>query len=221
MNLSNQNIEILKSYGIIDKDGAFSSRIPSYDIKRFLEGQKLVATHGKERAVFQVESEDKPLKVSFFSLEKEYLDLEEEKMKGKILYSRESETSPLVHPAFSETTLAYQFNEKNSTVVEYNLLDKASLVIGLLKPGGNIDLLEELREELLKMRSETLASIRAYPKVLPDLKERLSSVSRSLREVKRVKRNIILQTKEKQNIKIKNLESRNSFELSKEPRSSI
>lgn len=184
--MENNNLptEDLKTYGIINEDLTFSKKLSPDDVQKFLRGYTIVADNDRNRATFQLTSNNTQLKVIFLERDKSLLEILKHS-KEKIQYTDIKDLSKSPDQRNIEKK-AFIFDKENSKTVEFDFIKNATELTAIIADQKDLQELGRYKAELQKLKNYHYDKLDKYPEIAKEIANDMNIVSRELDAVTRI-----------------------------------
>jgi hypothetical protein len=184
--MEHQNLptEELKTYGIINEDLTFSTKLSPDDVQKFLHGYTIVADNDRNRATFQLTDNNTQLKVIFLERDKSLSEILEQSKK-KVQYTDIKDLSKSADQWNIEKK-AFIFDKENSKTAEFDFIKNATELTAIIADQKNPQELSRYKAELQKLKNYLYDKIDQYPEIAKAISNDRNIVSRELDSVTRI-----------------------------------
>ncbi|SHK73399.1 hypothetical protein [Epilithonimonas mollis] len=181
MESHNLPTEDLKTYGIINEDLTFSTKLSPDDVQKFLLGYKIVADNDRNRATFQLTDNNTQLKVIFLERDKSLAEILEQS-KEKVQYTDIIDLSKSTDQWNIEKK-AFIFDKEIGKTVEFDFIKNATELTAIIADQKDWQELSRYKGELQNLKNYLYDKLDQYPEIAKEIANDLNIVSREIDSV--------------------------------------
>lgn len=181
--MENHNLptEDLKTYGIINEDLTFSTKLSPDDVQKFLLGYTIVADNDRNRATFQLTDNNTQLKVIFLERDKSLAEILEQS-KEKVQYTDIIDLSKSPDQWNIEKK-AFIFDKEIGKTVEFDFIKNATELTAIIADQKDWQELSRYKGELQNLKNYLYDKLDQYPVIAKEIANDLNIVSREIDSV--------------------------------------
>lgn len=181
--MENHNLptEDLKTYGIINENLTFSTKLSPDDVQKFLRGYTIVADNERNRATFQLTDNNSQLKVIFLERDKKLSEILEQSQE-KVQYSDITDLSKS-QDQWNVEKKAFIFDKGNGKTVEFDFIKHATELTAIIADQKDLEEIKHYKTELHKLKNYLYDKIDQYPEIAKAISNDMNIVSRELNAV--------------------------------------